>query len=290
MKHIILAIATLFLTTTALAEIVNPKTTEDFYRTSVKVYGANGRSGGTGSIFKSFNKASHILTNKHVCRLIEQGGFVSYKGKKYPVTHYKKFTEHDLCLVRIETNLNIELAISGTLLNVSQTVMVSGHPNLLPHILTKGHASEDLDINLVVGIKKCTKEDKKKDASVCFWFGGKPVIKTMAATVVSNLIKPGSSGSGVFNEKGELVGVVYAGNGRGFSHGFIVPHLFVLYFIKNVQHFKWVKVGTKVDDRGFIDRIFNYTMCEKALLSPTAEYTTVVDFCKSIKDNVIWRQ
>jgi hypothetical protein len=34
---------------------------------------------------------------------------------------------------------------------------------------------------------------------------------------------PGSSGSGVFNEAGEISGLVFAGSAQGLSYGFIVP-------------------------------------------------------------------
>lgn len=265
-----------------------PQSIKDLYKTSVRIYDKGLNSGGTGSIFKSFKTGSHILTNKHVCKLVEQGGYVEYKDRNFLVTHYKKFPQHDLCLVRVASNLRVDLKVSETLVKKSSTVYVSGHPNLLPHIATKGHVSDHMDIDLIVGMRDCTKDDIEKDPLSCAWFGGLPEIQTFDSQVVSNLIKPGSSGSAVFNTNGEIVGVVYAGSGRGFSHGFIVPHLYVIYFIQNSHRFDWVKVGTKVDSKGLKNRIFNYEKCKSPILEMSDKYKKIKDFCKNIKDNAIW--
>jgi len=265
-----------------------PKSINDFYNTSVRVYNSEMNSGGTGSIFRSFSNASHILTNKHVCRLIEPGGNVSYKGKVYPITHYKKFKDHDLCLVRVETGFGINLEVSDNLMRRSKKVYVSGHPNLLPHIVTKGHTTDNINVKLVIGLKECTTEDILEDPVSCGWFGGKPIVESFDSQVVSNLIKPGSSGSAVFNGNGRLIGVAFAGNGRGFSHGFIVPHLYLLYFTQNAHRFKWVKVGTPVDDKGIRRRIFNFEKCKSPMLE-LKRFKKVKKFCRTVKDNVIGR-
>lgn len=269
----------------ARAEIFRPQSIPDLEKTSVKILNLKESGGGTGSIFRSYRTGSHILTNKHVCRLIEQGGVVAQKDQRYLITHYKKFPSHDLCLVRIAKNLKINLAVSDRLTKQSSTVYVSGHPNLLPHIATKGHLSADRDIQLVVGVRDCKEEDYKENAMYCMFFGGYPIIKTFRSTVVSNLIMPGSSGSAIFDTKGEIVGVIYAGDGRSLSFGYAVPHIHLMYFLKNAQYFDWVKVGTKVDSKGMRDRIFNYGKC-KTGLAPLKLH----NFCQTIEDNMVWRK
>jgi hypothetical protein len=148
--------------------------------------------------------------------------------------------------------------------------------------------SERQDIQLVAGIKPCTKEDLKTDALTCMFLGGMPVIITMDAQLVSNLIKPGNSGSAVFNGEGEIVGVVFAGAGRDFSYGYIVPQIYLLYFIQNAQRFDFVKVGTEVDDKGVEDRIFNYDKCKDVQLEKGAKFQKLKDLCKSVSDTMIW--
>lgn len=267
------------------AETLRPNSISDLQRTSVKVMNLKESSGGTGAILKSFKTGSHILTNKHVCRLIEQGGVVAQGDKRYLITHYKKFPHHDLCLVRVKNDLGINLVISDKVSKQSSTAYVSGHPSLLPHIASKGHLSAHEDIQLVVGLKKCNEENFKKNAAYCIFFGGIPVVQTFESVVVSNLIMPGSSGSSIFNKNGEIVGVIYAGNGRGLSYGYAVPHIHLLYFIQNSRRFKWVKVGTEVSDKGLIDRIFNFDKCQQGIRAKS-----IRDFCRSVENNMIWRK
>lgn len=289
MNKIVLLASLLFSQLVFGAEINLPKTVEELKETSVRIYNLEMNSGGTGSIFKSYDNATHILTNKHICRLIEPGGIVDYKGKQYLVTHYKKFQQHDLCLIRIASNLGVNLRIAQTINKVSSKAIVSGHPSLLPHIATVGHLSEREDIQLIVGIKQCTKEDYANDPDTCIFFGGMPVIETLDSQLISNLIKPGNSGSAVFNDKGEVIGVVFAGSGRDFSYGYIVPQIYLYYFLENAHRFEWVKVGTPVDDQGMSDRVFNFKFekCENQLESQSDK---VKNICKRVLNNLIWRK
>ena len=259
---LIISVAIVLMTSISFAETLRPTTVKDLQRTSVRIYNLEMTSGGTGSIFRSYKQASHILTNKHVCRLIEPGGYVVQDQKKYMITHYKKFSQHDLCLVRVEKNFKIDLELSDTLAKQSQIIRVSGHPNLLPHIATTGHLSGRVEITMIVGVRECTDKDFEDYAAECVFLGGIPAFKTFDSQVVSNLIKPGSSGSAVFNRKGELVGVAFAGSGRDFSHGYIVPQIYLFYFLQNAHRQAWVKVGTPVDDKGLSRRIFSFQKCQ----------------------------
>lgn len=283
----LLLIATVLFSSLSFAEISHPKTVSELKVTSVRIMNLEMNSGGTGSIFRSYPNATHILTNKHICRLIEPGGVIDYQGKQYLITHYKKFKNHDLCLVRIAENLGVNLEIADELAKDSSPSIVSGHPSLLPHIVTYGHLSERKDLELVTGIKACTVDDLKQIPEICAYFGGKPVIEVMDAQLTSNLIKPGNSGSGVFNPDGKLIGVVFAGDSRDFSFGYIVPQIYLLYFTQNAHRFNWVQVGTEVDSGGMSDRVFDYKKCQDILYRPEG-FKEVKDFCKTITDNMVW--
>ncbi len=97
MKSILLAFSLIFSQVALASEFFKPYTVEEFKRTSVRIMNEEMNSGGTGVIFRSYEKATHILTNKHVCRLIEPGGIVDYNGQQYQISHYKKFDQHDRC-------------------------------------------------------------------------------------------------------------------------------------------------------------------------------------------------
>ena len=281
-----LFLITILLSCISFAGTLRPRNVEDLHQSSVRIMNLAQTSGGTGSIFRSYRDASHILTNKHVCRLIEQGGYVVKDERRYLITHYKKFEHHDLCLVRVKNNLGISLVISETLAKQSSTTYVSGHPNLLPHIATRGHLSGRMEIELITGVRPCTEDDIEKDPLVCLFFGGMPLVEKFDSQVVSNLIKPGSSGSAVFNSDGEIVGVVYAGNGGDFSHGFIVPQIYLHYFLQNAHRQSWIRVGTPVDEKDIKDRTFSFEKCHVvSVLKPE-----IKNICKNIKDGMIWRQ
>lgn len=267
----------------------DPKTVSELRETSVRILNLEETSGGTGVIFRSFNNATHILTNKHVCRLIEPGGIVDHNGTKYLITHYKKFEQHDLCLVRIQVNLNINIEIAESLMKVSSKSVVSGHPQLLPNIVTTGHLSDRQDIEIVSGLRKCTPEDLVNDPMTCSFLGGYPVIQTFDSQILSNLIMPGNSGSAVYNKDGKLIGIIFAGNGRGFSFGYMVPQIYLYYFTQNAHNFPWVKVGTPVDDKGMIDRVFNYEKCKEVQFKDDS-YKTIKELCNSVNDTLIWRK
>lgn len=289
MKQLLLIATFLFGSLSFALNVSHPKTVAELKVTSVRIMNLEMNSGGTGSIFRSYSNATHILTNKHICRLIEPGGVVDYKGKQYLITHYKKFKNHDLCLVRIAENLGVNLEVAEDLAKESTLSVVSGHPSLLPHIVTVGHLSERKDLELIVGLKPCSKDDIEQAPQICMYFGGKPVIEVMDAQLTSNLIKPGNSGSGVFNKDGKLIGVVFAGDSRDFSFAYIVPQIYLLYFIQNAHRFEWVQVGTEVDDGGMSDRVFDYKKCQEVMYRSEG-FKEVKDFCNTITDNMIWRK
>jgi len=271
----------------AFAKTSYPKTVTELKETSVRILNLEMNRGGTGSIFRSFDNATHILTNKHICRVIEPGGVVDYKGKQYIITHYKKFADHDLCMVRIAENLGIDLEVAESLAKSSTAAIVSGHPALLPHIVTTGHLSERMDIELMVGLKPCTEEQIKADPMTCAFFGGYPVVQRLDSQLVSNLIQPGNSGSAVFNKKGELIGVVFAGTGRDFSFGFIVPQIYLLYFTQNAHRFDWTVVGSDVDGEGMSDRVFDFEKC-KTLQSSSLISDRIKSICSTVGRSIIW--
>lgn len=290
MRNLLLSLALLFSTVTH-ADIFKPKSVADFKRTSVRITNKEKNSGGTGIIVQSYNNATHILTNKHVCHLIEPGGLVLYNDQEYQITHYKKFPDHDLCMVRIElANLNINLEVSKDMQEPSTLTNVSGHPSLLPHILTKGHLSDPKDVDILIDVKKCTIDDMKEHPDECFLLGGLPVVQTFKSNVVSNLIKPGSSGSGVFNDDGQLMGVVFAGDSRDFSFGFIVPQLYVLYFTENQSFFKWVAVGTETGGTNSESEFDFISKCQELKFKTDKKYKQVKSLCGGLGDTLIWRK
>jgi hypothetical protein len=191
-------------------------------------------SGGSGSVIKSSKDQSIILTNSHVCHVLDKGGLVKKEdGTKFMAVGYKESYLHDLCLVYVAADLGATVKLASKEPELYSEATISGHPSLLPAIISGGKFGDRKVIDILVGFKPCTEKDFKDPSTglLCIFLGGLPQIKSFESVVVSAMIMGGSSGSAVLNNKGELAGVVFAGQGKGLSYAFIVPWNYVSIFI-----------------------------------------------------------
>jgi S1-C subfamily serine protease len=212
---------------------VKPTTNSEYSATSVMITRYDGRAGGTGVIVSSEKGQSKVLTNAHVCGLLNKGGIVRSDTTKAVVKAYQISNNHDLCLITTNTNFRINTVISDTTPDVYDDAIVSGHPHLLPNIITRGHFSQKEIINILTGFLPCTEQDliDEETSEYCKVLGIIPIIKSFEAQVVSATIMPGSSGSAVFNANGEISGLVFAGSGE-FGYGLIVPQEYISTFFE----------------------------------------------------------
>jgi S1-C subfamily serine protease len=224
--------------------LVRPSTAAEFAQTSAMIIMTDLSSGGSGVIYKSSEKESVILTNKHVCEVIQAGGLVGTAKKTYKIDSYKLYPKHDLCMVRVLANLKVNTQLAKKRPKLYSHAFVSGHPALLPHVLTEGYFSSSRTIDIAIGMKDCDGSEKPEEMMYCMIFGQVPIIRSFRGQLVTATIMPGSSGSGVFNEDGDISGLVFAGNAQGLSYGFIVPYDFVKDFVDNADKYKWQRPKT----------------------------------------------
>ena len=218
--------------------ITLPKEGPDFAKTSVTITNFAHNSGGTGNILDSRPGLTRILTNKHICELIQVGGLVvTDAGEQYPVESYQVYTKHDLCMISIFKNLGVNLKLASGPPKTYTGSTVVGHPHLLPTMITTGHFSQWRTISMMVGGQPCDGHEQEPDVIVmCMFYGMKPVIQQFQTQVTTSLIQPGSSGSAVYNENGELSGVIFAGQGD-LSYGYMVPWEYVNDFITHLNRY-----------------------------------------------------
>lgn len=205
---------------------------------TVMITNLAGNSGGTGVVVSVSDNESEILTNSHVCGLLKSGGKITTTyGESHLAKLYKQDVDHDLCLVVIAAKLKAKAKIASSKPEMFTDATISGHPNLLPNVLSRGYFSDSRVIQVFTGITPCS-EEQMHDRTlgvVCMFFGGLPVIKSYETIVVTALIMPGSSGSAVYNESQEVSGLVFAGS-AGMSYAFIVPYDYVKSFLnKNLN-------------------------------------------------------
>jgi S1-C subfamily serine protease len=290
MKYMIVSI--LLVTGCTLVEIGGhgrsphiPVNNAEYARTAVMITAENEQSGGTGVILDSHPGVSHILTNKHVCQLVQVGGkVITDNGSKYPVDSYQVYTKHDLCLIEVETDLGVNTKVADRAPKDYDNSIVVGHPSLLPTMITVGHFSQSRIISLVVGMSPCDGKENDDDALMCFLMGGKPITKIYEAQATSSLIMPGSSGSAVYNTKGELSGLIFAGS-QGLSYGFLVPWAYVNDFLKHRNRYKIEIPDAKREPRNFFTSYFKLeNICgAKSII-------TVPDVCNKTQNLGLWHQ
>jgi S1-C subfamily serine protease len=203
--------------------------------TSVKIVRSDKRSGGSGVILRSTPSKSYILTNSHVCGVIENGGLVIREGEEHAVVTYRRSDRSDLCLITVAADFGVNTKLAAKEPALDSPSIVVGHPKLLPTVITRGHFSDHAIIDVMTGVRPCVQADIDADqdnALLCMFLGGIPQVTRYESQLVTSMISPGSSGSPVFNSEGEISGLVFAGSGD-ISYGYIMPFGAVANFVND---------------------------------------------------------
>jgi hypothetical protein len=200
---------------------------------TVKITNMAENSGGSGTVVNSTETLSMILTNRHVCKVVEHGGLVHLlDGRKLSVTAFKMSNRHDLCAIFVSAHAGPSASVSRTAPLRFDHATTSGHPHLLPVIITRGHFSDKLHVKIIMGLRDCTEAEKSNPNTgfICALIGKLPVVGEFESIVVSTTIQPGSSGSGIYGEENQISAVVFAGSGE-LGYALAVPHEYVYNFL-----------------------------------------------------------
>jgi hypothetical protein len=138
----------------------------------------------------------------------------------------------------------------------------------------------------LIGFQKCTEEDMAgPNGIMCLLLGGIPEVRRYETQVVSATIMPGSSGSAVFNDKGEISALVFAGAGD-IGYAMTVPYESIANF---VQH----EAATL--DKQFPDNTISLVETEqnKRLRAACAnrvmpENEQLAEACRAISSDMLW--
>jgi S1-C subfamily serine protease len=276
----VIVISAVYLFTVYQSVISTPLSVEEFARTSVKITNLAQNSGGSGSVYRSTVAGSYILTNQHVCEIVKRGGFVLYGGSSHLVQSYQVYNKHDLCLVKISSDLGVNTKIADEMPRTYARAHISGHPALLPHVLTEGNFSGTDIISVIIGVKRCTGDEPPSMIPYCIFMGGIPIVRKYESQLVTGTILPGSSGSAVFNSSGEISGVVFAGRSRELSYAFIVPYSYVRDFLRTVQNIPVVNID-------YLVSLESEVLEEEAFSCGSVDVNSV-KICAQMPSNLIW--
>jgi len=261
-----------------------PTTGTDFAKVAVMITNPEHNSGGTGVVLDSRPGLTRILTNLHICRLIQRGGrVITDTNEEYLVEQFQTYTRHDLCVIGITADLGVRIKVAPQAPANYDGSYVVGHPRLLPTVITPGHFSKRQTIDLMVGLTPCDGKESEDEAIACALLGGKPMTRVYTGQLTSSLIMPGSSGSGVFNSKGELGGVIFAGL-EGLGYGYLVPWEYVHDFLTNINQYKVRVVDPTKPPENFFAI---YAKLEKECLRKNDK---LVNMCHNIANLGLWNE
>lgn len=195
---------------------------------TVMITNISGNGGGSGVVVENSPSESLVLTNKHVCEgALKKGGKIRLvNGDEHLVTGYVTDSNHDLCLLSVGADLKNSIKVASKAPEVYSKATITGHPALMPNVITTGHFGGRQIIELMTGLRKCRPSDAKDplNSFFCSFIGFALIIERYESQIVTATIMAGSSGSAVLNEDGELSGLVFAGNAKGLSYAYIVPY------------------------------------------------------------------
>jgi S1-C subfamily serine protease len=288
------------LATIAVYSLVSFLGRNDIAASSVMITNPTGNHGGTGVILSSSQNKSLILTNSHVCKLVEKGGLVKTKTAEYAVTSYKHSKAHDICLISVDSDLGVNTKVSrSTPTPYYQEAFVSGHPALMPNVITRGHFSGRRVISIMVGVKVCSEEDMRDEgkAMMCLMLGGVPDLRQFDSTLVTATIMPGSSGSGVYNDKNELTGLVFAGGGD-LGYAWTVPYETLRNFLdKERNTIEEIRPSNQVEISAQGPRLkkedsFNETEAMDKVYETCSknDKASLKSICDNLSGDIVWRK
>jgi S1-C subfamily serine protease len=257
----------------------------DITKNAVMITNKAENSGGTGIVYYSTKNGSYVLTNAHVCHVVENGGVIKTDAASYQVQSYLKSEVSDLCMIYTPVDLKRQTKLAKSEPELFTLSKVSGHPALMPTVVSLGHFSGRQIISVMTGTRACT--DADKDNAFCLFFGIIPIIKSYDSQLVTSTIMPGSSGSGVYNAKNQLSGVVFAGQGD-FGYGWIVPYDQVVQFLsKEVFSGNWVNIDQTLTKQNTDAGSGTKEMLKKC---NQAVELNIVRFCSILRRDVVWNE
>lgn len=200
---------------------------DEYKESIVQILPPDGRpKGGTGFAIRGPSGKPYLVTNGHVCDVAVDGK-VAAKIQGQQRLRILKVIEvsetTDLCLVEgIESAKPLPIASN---LFALRRVHVLGYPRLRPLTYSMGYVvvREEIEISMGDYDEKTCKGPSYSRAQVPFM--GMLIdlcVRKLEAIDTSAVIYPGNSGSPVFNDRGSVVGVIFAGS-NDTNFGAMIP-------------------------------------------------------------------
>ncbi len=205
----------------------------------VQVLLADRNGGGTGFVVQAASGNKFIMTNRHVCEVKDEAGFVRIKHPSLKKDIFRKVIHmskvHDLCLVSAK-GLDLDPITVGSDQKMGDTLYVVGHPGLRQLTVSSGEYIGRSNIDLLFEVEK--KEDCPGTVHIIpppwnFMLGREWMCtRSYPALETTTVIYGGNSGSPAVNKFGHLIGVAFAGNTEQEHANYIIPLKYVKAILK----------------------------------------------------------
>jgi len=175
----------------------------------------NHGSGGTGFVVVTPTGNRFTLTNAHVCRVTKRSWLDAKRGDAFMRLHVVMIADGiDLCLLDAWPGLEgLPVAQNSKMLEM---VFIVGHPLLRPALMSRGYYIDRGEVEIYDNgytEAECTGPGKAWKNIITLFGPVGLCAFTYDAGMTDATIRPGNSGSPVTNANGEVVGVVFAGDG-----------------------------------------------------------------------------
>lgn len=206
---------------TKVAQMISPSvvsiTTEQM-KTNQFWFGYQIASGAGSGVIVS--EDGYILTCAHVISGATTITVTTSDGDEYPAAVVGSYTDGDIAVIKIEAK-GLQAAVMGDSdqIQLAETVYAVGNPGgTLGGSITDGIISAT-DRTITVSVE----EDSQPSKNPFYNLSNK--IVTLKVLQMSAAVSPGNSGGGLFNSRGELIGIVNAKSAGDSQEGlgFAIP-------------------------------------------------------------------
>lgn len=179
--------------------------------------------GGTGFVAKGLSGKTYMVTNAHVCSISTTGYMLAVRGARPIRLNILNIADDtDLCL--LEAPVGKEGLYLAKSIHQGDRVFLVGHPLLQPLTITHGYVA----YRTKVSVSYCNATGSVRKVKVLpsqtqdgiddlLRMMTPDCIKSVDAYYATMNSMPGNSGSAVTDKYGDVVGVLFAGNGHGLS-------------------------------------------------------------------------
>ena len=187
----------------------------------------NERGNGWGTAFAvTYGDKNFLVTNAHVCDISDNDKmYADVGGGRVEVPIIAKSKSHDLCLIGAFSGVEPLEISERNELESGEEVYTAGFPAMPYMYMASGEYQGVLDLPMgepLTTPEECTSKGGTVATAIFF-----QVCVTVKPFIMTHMISDGgSSGSPIFDQNGEVVGVLSIGVGRiGFIGGVPVEYL-----------------------------------------------------------------